>query len=93
MDLPPAVQALFRDEIYRYEEERTMPFMTSFERLARTEELLAGIEVGLELKFGSAGLQFLEELRTIQDVEVLRAVLRALRTTTTLGELRRLWAP
>jgi hypothetical protein len=93
MDLPAALDTLFWDEIRQYEEERRMPFMTTPERLARTEELLAGIELGLELKFGAEGLQLMPEISQLRDVEVLRAVRQAIKTAATPAELRRAWAP
>jgi hypothetical protein len=70
-----------------------MPFMTSFERRARTEELLAGIELGLELKFGGAGLQLMPEISQLTDVDLLRAVRQAIKTAASPEELRRVWAP
>jgi hypothetical protein len=67
--------------------------MTSFERIARTEELLAAIELGLELKFGAEGLQLVPEIKQITDVEVLRAVRDAIKPAANLDEVRRVWAP
>jgi hypothetical protein len=93
MELPPALEQLFEEEIYRFEEEKRMPYMTSFERRARTEELLAGIELGLDLKFGAAGLQLMAEVKEITDVEVLRAVRQAIKTAASPDELRRIWSP
>jgi hypothetical protein len=92
MDLPPALESLFREEIHRYEEEKRMPYMTSFERIARTEELLAGIELGLELKFGAEGLQLMPEINELTDVEVLRAVRQAIKTTARPDDLRKVWS-
>jgi hypothetical protein len=93
MDLPAGLGRLFWEEIARYEEDKRMPFITTPERLALEKGLLQGIEVSLELKFGAAGLQLLPELRQIQNVEVLQAVLRALKTAGSPEELRRVWAP
>ena len=69
-----------------------MPYMLSNERIARTEGLLESIEVCLELKFGTEGLQLLPEIKQITDVELLQTVLRAIKTAPNLGELRRVWA-
>jgi hypothetical protein len=93
MDLPPALEKLFQEEIHRYEEEKRMPYITSFERAAIRKGLLAGIEVSLELKFGAEGLKLLPEIRQLEDHEVLQAVLEAIKTATTPDELRRVWAP
>jgi hypothetical protein len=61
--------------------------MTSFERLALEEGLLEGIEAILEFRFGAAGVQLLPEVRKLEDVDKIRAVLHALKTAT-LDELR-----
>src|SRR5262249_30560010 len=70
-----------------------MRFMTTSERLAKEEGVQGGIEEGRDIKFGAPGLQLMPEVRQIQDLEMLRAVLRAIWTATTLDELRRVWAP
>ena len=67
-----------------------MPYIPSFERLAVKQELLTGLELALELKFGTEGLQFLPELRTVQNIDVLRAIQQAIRTATTVDDLRRI---
>jgi hypothetical protein len=93
MDLPKGLDTQFWDEIHQFEEENKMPFMTTPERLARVEELVAGIELGLELKFGAPGLQLMPEVKEISDVETLRAIREGIRTSASPEELRRLWAP
>jgi hypothetical protein len=70
-----------------------MAYMTSFERTARTEELLGGIELCLELKYGTDGLGLLPGIKEIGDIDVLRAVLQAIKTAASPEELRRVWAP
>jgi hypothetical protein len=72
-------------------EKNRMPFMTIWERMARMEELLAGIELCLDLKFGEKGLQLLPEIRQFTSVEALREVLQAIRTAATPEEVARPW--
>jgi len=52
---------------------------------------LAGIELGLELKFSDVGLQLLPEIYKIEDVDVLRAVHNGIRAVSTLDALRRIY--
>ena len=72
-----------------------MPFVTIAERVGMEkgliEGILQGIEECLDWKFGAVGLELMPELREIQDHELLRAVLRAIRTAASLEDLRRVW--
>lgn len=53
--------------------------------------MLAAIELGLELKFGMAGLALLPAMRQVQNVEVLRALYEGIKTAQRLAELRELY--
>jgi hypothetical protein len=70
-----------------------MRYITSVERLARKESLLEGITVALKIKFGTAGLELLPEIRRLEDHEKLGAVLDAIETAASPDDLRRLWTP
>jgi hypothetical protein len=61
------------------------------DKLARIEGLLPGIEACLEVKFGADGLKLMPEIRELQDVEILHAILQAIRTVASLEEMRRVW--
>jgi hypothetical protein len=93
LDLPPALQGLFEEELHRYEEERKMPFLTGFERRGLEQGLLAGIEVSLEVKFGPEGLKLMPEIREVHDHELLRAILEAIKRASRPDEVRRVWTP
>ncbi|MEH1910569.1 MAG: hypothetical protein V7L05_04405 [Nostoc sp.] len=72
-----------------------MPYITSVEKRGiehgKTEGLLEGIEIGLELKFGSEGLTVLPEIVQIQNVEILSAILTSIKTVNNLEELRQIY--
>lgn len=53
--------------------------------------LLAALELGLELKFGTAGLQWLPTLQQEQDVARLQTLYTAIKTAQTLDELQALY--
>jgi predicted transposase YdaD len=55
------------------------------------EGILEGIELVLDIKFGSDGLRLWPEIRQIEDAKRLRAVQRALKTARTPEELRRVY--
>jgi len=97
--LPVGVEQTFRTELHAIEGEKQMPYITSVERLAREEGieqgkrsgLLLGLESLLRLKFGQAGHVAFEEVRQIEDVALLEALLRQVPTATSLDEARALY--
>ncbi|MCI0460886.1 MAG: hypothetical protein L0Z62_28390 [Gemmataceae bacterium] len=95
MDLPQALDGLFSQEIAQYEEEKKMPFIDLFERTGikkgQVGAFLEAMEEMLVMRFGEEGLRLLPEIRAIQDLEVLQAVVRGVRTATTPDDLRKLW--
>ena len=57
----------------------------------RKQELFSGIELGLELKFGTEGLQLMSQISQIKDLEVLTAIREGIRTKNTLEEIRQIY--
>lgn len=57
----------------------------------RRQELVSGIELGLELKFGSEGLELISEISQLKDIEVLTAIREGIRTMNTLEEIRQIY--
>ena len=103
MSLPRPLAELVCQEIYDFEKERNMPFISTAERMGlekglaeglakgREEGLLAGIEVALRIKFGQSGLKLLSEIRQIDDVGLLRTILDAVAQADSPDALHRLW--
>jgi hypothetical protein len=91
MSLPEAMERLFLQEVYQYQEAKRMPFIDIAERVGIEKGLLEGIEVLLEFKFGDEGLKLMPELRELQDYEALRAVLRAIKKAAKPEDLRKVW--
>jgi hypothetical protein len=94
MDLPPELAQEFADQIHRFEEERHMPYITSVERLARekgrAEGIQEGIELALELKFGTDGLALMPLVRQVKKLDLLQSIRQTLRTADTLEPIRAL---
>jgi len=53
--------------------------------------LHSAIELGLELKFGAAGLALWPEIAQITQVDTLKALQKALKTATSLAEIRQIY--
>jgi hypothetical protein len=108
MELPTPMDEWFMDEIRDFEKEKSMPYVTSAERIGREaglkeglelglqqgleKGLLAGIELGLKLKFGAEGLLLLPEIRQIAEVAMLRKVYQAIETAANPDDLRKVWS-
>ncbi len=79
MVLPPKLTVAFRTELIQFEQEKTMPYVTSIERLGRQEGRLdkareAILEV-MEARFSKAPYAVRERLQTIDDEAQLRGLL------------------
>ncbi len=104
MDLPADLEDQFREEVYRYEEEQKMPYLSSLERrgleeglakglakgraLGLREGLLHAIAVALQTKFGAAGRKLLTRAKKLDDPAALRRLVRVVQTAETLDDVR-----
>jgi hypothetical protein len=89
MELPRAQDKLFLEEVEHYEEERTMPFVTTPERFGFEKGLLRAIETLLRMTFGDEGVQLLPEIRALDDPEKYLAVLQRIPKAASVEEVRR----
>ena len=55
------------------------------------EDLLAGIATVLEVKFAASGLALLPEILQLDDLDLLRKILQAVKQADRPEALRRLW--
>jgi hypothetical protein len=96
MDLPKALDDQFWQEMQQYEQEKQMPYITSVERIGiekgKRDGLLKGIASSLEIRFGPKGLQLLPTIQALTDVDKLEAILDAIKSATTLDDVRQLCA-
>ncbi len=60
------------------------------EARGRREELLSNIEISLDAKFGSDGLQLMPQIAEIPDLERLKTIFRNAIAATTIEEFRQL---
>jgi hypothetical protein len=94
--LPRELEQKVSARIERLSQEKSMPYVTSWERFGIEKGLEQGleqglreaIELGLELRFGKDGLRLLPRVRKVKGVARLRAFKRALKTARTVDALR-----
>ena len=99
MDLPRELDRQFKTELENTEQEHHMPYVTSVERLAKEEGIQEGIREGikegiekcLELRFSEIEPSVLEEIQQIQNTDLLNQILNAIKTVSSVDELRQLW--
>lgn len=58
------------------------------EERGRREEILSNIEMSLEVKFGSDGLELISQIDQISDLERLKEILRSIVVANTIEELQ-----
>jgi hypothetical protein len=92
LELPQALEEKFWDEVQAYQQERTMPFITTPERVGFRRALLQVIEDQLRLKFKEHADAMLAEIRQIYEPETLRAITVAIVTANNPDEIRRVYA-
>jgi hypothetical protein len=98
MELPPELQAGFRQDLYAFEQEWHMPYVTSIERMAKEQglregarvELLRTIRTVLKDKFGAPGTRLMRKVRAVEELRRLRALARALIKAESLDDFRAL---
>jgi predicted transposase YdaD len=56
----------------------------------RQEEILSGLELALEIKFGTEGLQLMSEISQIADLDRLKAIQQSIKSMNNLNELRQI---
>lgn len=93
MTLPDQLELEFWQEYRDFEESKSMQYVTSVERSGIRLGLLEGIELGLELKFGTSSLFVMDEISQIYDIEQLRTIKEGIKTATSIDELRSIYQP
>jgi len=96
MGLPSALEQEFRAELRQYQEERQMPYITSFERLAKEEGAREGAAIArreaivetLTLRFTTVPVVLVKSLNRVDDVMVLRELNRQAVTATSLEQFQ-----
>jgi hypothetical protein len=100
VNLPEAAEQEFKKEIQRFEEKNRMPYVTSFERLARKEGISQGIAEGilqkgredvievLDVRFGEVPSEVVEKINAIADPSLLKTLHREAIAIESLEQFR-----
>jgi len=100
MTLPEGIESEFKQEIRRFEEDLQMPYVTSFERLARIEGKQEGLSEGilqkgredvidvLTIRFSDVPPSLVEAINQIEDPSLLKTLLRQAITTSSIIEFQ-----
>ena len=85
--LPKELETELRRQVRILEGNKTMPYVSTIERMGREEGFCAGlleaIKFGLKLRFGQEGLALIPSVEALTDPDVLRAFHEAVFTTAT----------
>ncbi|OKH33959.1 transposase [[Phormidium ambiguum] IAM M-71] len=87
MILPDAVQQEFKAEIKRIEEERQMPYITSFERDAKLEIARENVIEVLETRFSSLPDALSQRINAINDLDLLKRLHKQAITVTSVEKV------
>jgi hypothetical protein len=87
MILPDAVQQEFKTQIKRIEEERQMPYITSFERDAKLEIARESVIEVLETRFSSLPNDLSQRINAINDLALLKRLHKQAITVTSVEEV------
>jgi hypothetical protein len=85
MQLPRGLQRSFWREVHEYEEERRVPYVTTFEKFG----MLQVIEHSLRTKFGEEGAALLPAIEDLDDAEKYLAIQGVIIQANNLDEVRR----
>jgi hypothetical protein len=104
LELPSDLDRQFRNELYQWEKEQTVPYISSLERLAMEEGehrgeqkgeqkgelkgLGKGLAIAIRIKFGPAGEDLLRELQARTDSDWVSRLENELLNATSLEDLR-----
>lgn len=91
MELPLPMTDRFWNDVETVQKEKSMPFISTPERVGEQRGLRKAIEAVLRIRFAPDGIKLMSEINGIYEEEKLLAILEALQTAAAADEVRRLW--
>jgi predicted transposase/invertase (TIGR01784 family) len=83
-------EAAIRNKIFELNAAKKEGIEEGIEK-GRVKEIINGIELGLDLKFGEPGLKLLPEINKINKLKTLMAIHNAIRSSKNVEELRQIY--
>jgi hypothetical protein len=90
MVLPEELQREFKEELWRYQEDSQMPFLSRIELDAKLETLRENVITILEVRLGEVPPELREVINTLQDVSVLTQLLKQAIAIPSIEEFQQL---
>jgi len=90
MALPQPLDNSFQTEIKRFEEEKTMPYVTSIERLGIEKTMRENIISILQVRFTTVPTDLVNATNQIQDINQLKNLLKQAVTIASLADFQQL---
>jgi hypothetical protein len=78
-----------REEFDRTRKEYQMPFVTYADRYAESRGMVRGIQIALDVKFGSDGLSLMPLIDPIEDLSALNVIANAIKPATSVDDVRK----
>jgi len=93
MRLPEGLEREYKEQLKEYERSKTMPYVTSIERIGReegrVEAVLESILEVLEARLGAVPSEVRQRLTELKEINQLKRLLRQAGTCASLAEFQR----
>jgi len=91
MKLPKELNKELYDQVKTAKEIKTMPYISTAERIGMEKGLAQGLATILEIKFGKAGQQLVQRAYQVEDVETLQKLMAKVKRVKSLPRAKKLF--
>lgn len=90
MTLPPILQSDFKTELNRYNEGKSMPFLTSFEIDGMVKSCRENVIEILETRFGNVSDDLKNQINSLEDLQLLKSIFKQAITIASVEDFEHL---